>query len=342
MTPEEREPYQHDQLELKQWGFTVRDLSFMLAKEMKRKSSDGVLITSVRPGGPAGDAKPVLEKNDVLVAVGGETVNGVRQLIEVTDKLTGGADEPTPVLVEYERKTEKFLTVVEVGIKDLPPPGREVKKAWLPVQTQVVTRDIARQMGEPDLTGFRVTHVYEGSTAEQAGLQVGDLILAVDGEKMTASSPEHYEELPAWVRQYSIGTEAELAVRRDAQEMTITVELVRAPLESREMAKYRDENFEFTVRDVTFFDKAQEKWEEKQKGVLVDQVKPGGWAALGNLDAGDLILAVDGTHIADVEAMEQAMESINQTKPAVVVFKVLRGIHTFFIELEPKWNGVEE
>ena len=342
VTPEEREPYQHKQFELKQWGVTVRDLSFMLAREMKRKDSDGVLVTSVRPGGPAGDAKPRIEKKDVIVAVAGKPVASVRQLVEVTGELTEGAEEPTPVLVEYERKTEKFVTVVEVGIKELPAPGREVKKAWLPVQTQVITRDIARQMNEPDLTGFRVTQVYKGSSAEKAGLQVGDLILAVDGERMTASAPEHYEELSAWIRQYSVASEAELEIRRGAEEMTVPVELVRAPMEAREMNKYRDENFEFTVRDVTFFDKAEEKWEEKQTGVLVEQVKPGGWAALGNLDTGDLILAVDDQDIPNVDTMAPVMDNINREKPPVVVLKVLRGIHTFFIELEPKWNDSQE
>jgi len=338
VTPEERKRYEPKQYELKQWGLTVRDLSFMLAKELKRDNSDGVLVTSVRPGGPAGDAKPVIKGKDVIVAVGGEPVTGVRALKELTADLTEDAKEPVPALIGFERKTAKFVTVVKVGIKELQDPGLEVKKAWLPVETQVITRDIAELLGDKDLTGFRVVQVYAGSTAEKAGLQVGDLILAVDGEKMTASQPEHYEELPVYIRQYRVGATAELSVRRGGEALTIPVELVRAPKLDREMKKYRDDNFEFTVRDVTFFDKAAEQWKAEQHGVLVDQVKPGGWAALGHLGGLDLILEVDGEAVADVAAMETAMEKIAEARPNAVVFKVLRGIHTFFIELEPKWD----
>jgi len=53
--------------EVKSWGITVRNLSFLTAREMKRPSQDGVLVTSVRPGGPAGEAKPALNYGDVLV-----------------------------------------------------------------------------------------------------------------------------------------------------------------------------------------------------------------------------------------------------------------------------------
>ena len=339
ITPTEREPREPQEHELKQWGLTVRDLSLMLAQELKRDSRDGVLVTSVRPGGPAGDAKPAISEKDVIVGVGGKPVHNLAELLQITQELTKDATEPVPVLTEVERKTEKIVTVVKVGIQELEDPGLEVKKAWLPVETQVLSRDIAELMGRPDLTGFRVTHVYKGTTAEAAGLQVGDVITAIDEERMTASAPEHYEELAAWIRQYKVGTVAQVHVLRGAEEATIPVELIRSPKLAREMKKFRDENFEFTVRDVTFFDKAKERWEEEQKGVLVEEVKSGGWAALGLLGVSDLVLGVDGVPVADVAAFEETMKQIAEKRPAVVVFQVMRGIHTFYIEMEPKWDG---
>ncbi len=338
-TPREREPYQPKQFELKQWGLTVRDLSFMIAKEMKRKSTEGVLVTSVRPGGPAGEAKPGLQKDDVIVSVGGKPVRSVRDLRTLTADLTKEASEPVPSLTGFERKTEQFVTVVKVGTSDLKDPGLEVRKAWLPVETQVITRDIAEALGPADLKGFRITSVYEGSTAAKAGLRPGDLILSVDGEKMTASAPEHNEELQALIRQYKVGNSVELGIRRGDKALNVPVELVIAPKITREMKKFRDDDFEFTVRDIAFFDKASEQWKEEQRGVLVDQVKPGGWAALGRLQPSDLIVEVDGKDIPDVEAMESAMTSLAKAQAKVVVFKILRGIHTLYIELEPKWES---
>src|SRR6266699_2159555 len=69
LTPAERGEHYPKQQELKQWGLTVRNLSFLVAKEMKRSGVDGVLVTSVRPGGPSGEAKPSLDARDVVVEV---------------------------------------------------------------------------------------------------------------------------------------------------------------------------------------------------------------------------------------------------------------------------------
>ncbi len=339
VTPEERQPVQPDQFELKPWGITVRDISFMMAKELKRDNSNGVLVTSVRPGGPAGAAKPEINRGDILVAVGGKPINGVDDLRAVTRALTKDAKDPVPTLTAFERKTGQFVTVVKVGTTELSDPGREVKKAWLPVDTQVLTRGIASLMDDDTLTGFRITKVYENSTADRAGLKVGDLILAVDGEKLTASAPEHYEELPALIRQYRPRDTVTLTVLRDGKRMPVDVELIRAPLSPREMKKYKNEDFEFTVRDVAFFDRATEQWKADQKGVLVEQVKSGSWAALGRLTQNDLIVAVDGKPVENVADMKERMAKVSAERPVSVVFKVRRGIHTFFIELEPKWGA---
>ncbi len=339
VTPSEREPMEPQEVELRAWGITVRDLSFMLAKELKRESTDGVLVTSVRAGGGAGDAKPAIRGRDIIVQVDGDTVRNVAQLREATKQILADSAETVPVLTTYERKTEKFVTVVEVGVKELEDPALEVKKAWLPLETQVLTRDIAEQMGKPDLTGFRITHVYSGSTAEKAGLEVGDLILAVDDEKMTASAPEDYEELQQWIRQYRVNSTVELDLLRDGAEETIAVELAEAPKLAREMPKYRENNFEFTVRNVTFHDRAEERWPEDMPGVLVEEVKSGGWAALGQLSSGDLILAVDDKRVTDVGEMQAIMSRIAEEQPDAVVFQVMRKIYTRYIELEPKWEN---
>ena len=338
VTPIEREPYEPKQFEQLQWGITIRDISFMMAREMKRENTDGVLVTSVRSGGPSGDARPPLSEKDIIVAVGSIPVKNVREFLEATDTLIKDAKEPVPVLTTFERKTDRLVTVVKVGIRELSDPGLEVKKAWLPVEYQVVTRDIAELLGDADLTGFRVTHVYKKSSAEEAGILVGDLILAVDDEVMTASSPEHYEELSAYIRQYPINETISLKVKRGDKELVQEVKLAQAPKLAREMKKYQDEVFEFTVRDITFFDRASERWDEKQEGVLVEQVKPGGWAALGRLSVGDLIVAIDETVINQVSDVREKMNVMNAEKITSVVFKVKRGIRTLYLELEPKWS----
>lgn len=327
------------QRELKQWGMTARNISALMQREMKRNDLDGVLVGTVRPGGPAGEAKPSLQFRDVILEVGGTPVKNVAELEQLTAKLTAGKTEPEPVIVTFERKAERFLTVVKVGVKDLSDPGLEVTKAWLPVETHVISRDIARQLGQPALKGFYLTRVYAGTTAEKAGLKAGDFIVALDGEKLTASAPEHEDELATLVRQYDVGKTVELTVLRDKAEKKISVELVRSPRLQREMKKYRNDDFEFTVRDIGFFDTAAEQWSGDQRGVLVEEVKPGSWAELGSLGTGDLILEVGGQSIGSVDELRRQMENISSGKQAVVRMKVLRGIHTAFLEIEPAWKN---
>jgi C-terminal processing protease CtpA/Prc len=120
--------------------------------------------------------------------------------------------------------------------------------------------------------------------------------------------------------------------------LKLTPELVRAPPLEREMKKYRDENFEFTVRDITFFDKVQEEWDQDQSGVLVAEVVPGGWAALARLAVGDLIQTVDSEAIRNVGEMETALKRLADRKPDLVVYRVLRGIHTLYLEMQPVWE----
>ena len=136
------------------------------------------------------------------------------------------------------------------------------------------------------------------------------------------------------VRQYKIGSTVKLTVVATAGEQQVSVKLDASPRLPREMKKYEDPNFEFRVRDITAADQAEKSWAEGQSGVLVEAVREGGWAALGHLADGDLLLAIDGTPVATVEAVQKLMERIAEKKAEAVVLKVRRGIRTLFVELQ--------
>lgn len=335
----QREQTERKTFELKQWGVTVRDISALAAREMKLKSRDGVIVTSVRPGGPGNDAKPPVEATDVLVEINGAPVRNVAEMQQITDKVTAGQSKPVSTRLGFLRKTEQLLTVVKVGIKEIEDPGLEAQKAWLPITAQAITRDLAEQLGNAGLSGVRVTQVYTNSSAEKVGLKVGDLLLALDGDPIQASQPGDEEVLNAMVRQYKIGTTATLTVLRGAEKLSLPVELVRSPKLEREMKKYRDDDFEFTARDMTFFDKVREEWPQERPGALVTEVKDGGWAALGRLDTGDIIRAVDDEPVTDVLSLKEKMKGVAVEKRKTIVLRVERGIHTLYLELEPKWDG---
>jgi serine protease Do len=279
-----------------------------------------------------------MERGDTLVAVNGTPIKNVEDLTQVTRSLVDGKKDPVPVLAVFERKAARYLAVVRIGLEDLKDPGLEVTKAWLPIETHTITPEIARQSGQPSLKGFYITRVYPGLSADKAGLMPGDFITALDGEKLGASGPEYDDELSVLIRQYDIGKTVELAVVRDGKPMKINVELIQSPRLQREMKKYHDSNFEFTARDVSFFDRAEEQWSDDQNGVLVEDIQAGSWAELGSLSGEDLIVEVDGKSVDNVEMLRQRMEDIATTHPSVVRMKVLRGIHTSYLEIEPNWK----
>jgi serine protease Do len=338
LVPLERGEFNLPEHELKQWGLTVRDISFLTAREMKRTNQVGVLVTSVRPGGPAGEAKPGLDTKDVVTQVNETPVRNVADLLALTEKLTRDKTEPTPVLATFERESQRYITVVAVGIQELRDPGLEVAKAWLPVETHVITRDIAKQLGQPELKGFYITQVYPHTTADAAGLKPGDFITAVDDQKLTAAGPQDEDDLATLIRQYDIGAKVRLAVLRGTTPSNITVELVRSPRLKREMKKYRNEDFEFTAREIAFFDRAEQQWPADQQGVLVEDVKSGSWAELGSLYVDDLLVEVDGHPIRDIDSLKTVMADIAGNKNQFVIMKVQRGIHTAYLELEPAWK----
>jgi serine protease Do len=258
--------------------------------------------------------------------------------MEVTRKITEKKTMPVPVIATFERESRRFLSVIRVGLQEVRDPGLEVAKAWLPVETHVISRDIAQQLGMPEIKGFYITQVYPNSTAEKAGLKPGDFITAVDQERLTATGPEHEDEFPSLIRQYDIGKTVELSVVRNKEKVKVPVELVRSPKLRREMKKYRNPDFEFTVRDIAFFDVAEEQWHSGQRGAYVEEVKSGSWAELGSLAPQDLIVEVNGSPVTDVDTLKTAMDQIAKDKKQFVVMKVLRGIHTAFLELEPSWK----
>jgi serine protease Do len=131
--------------------------------------------------------------------------------------------------------------------------------------------------------------------------------------------------------------EAKLTVLRDGAPQEVTVPLEATRLTAEEARRERNRDFELTVREVTFFDRDENRWSDDVAGVLVEQVEAAGWAGLGGLRAGDLIQRVDGQATSDIDAYRKVMAGIAERQPERVVFVVLRDVRTHFQYVEPDW-----
>jgi serine protease Do len=336
VVPEDRESIESRPRELGEWGIAASDLTTWSMKSMRRTSRDGVRIRGIRPGGPADDAKPPLEEDDVIVKIDATEVRRVDDMIAATDALKL-PDGPREVLVTFDRGRDRVLTVVELGRPGLEDPGAEARKAWVPISTQVLTRELAEKLGLEGKTGVRITRI-EGESARTAGLEVGDVIVGVDGEPVRASQPADFEVFPAMIRQYKIGGTADLTIIRGRDERKVPVTLEASRPLSREMQKYQDDNFEFRVRDLAPEDREETGVGESEGGVLVDAVSEGGWAALARLAVGDVILTIDGSRVRNVREVQARMLEVARSKAKVTILHVRRGIRTLFVELQPSWS----
>lgn len=326
--------------EIKTWGINGKNITYMMQKEMQLDSADGVLVTSVLPSGPVGDAKPTLNRNDIIVRVNDTHIKDIAHLKELSASLTQGQADGVLVTVEFLRKTKKYATVVNIGKNIDSDSGYEVSKAWIGIDTQVLTRELAQALGVKGMTGVRVTQVYPNTNAAKAGVLVGDIIVKVDGEEIPAEQIGDEDVFPSTIRQYDIGISVKLGIIRDGKPMSIDITLEKSPKSVNDYPKYTNDDFGFTARDLAFTDKSDKEIAKLGKGVIVESVEEGSWAALGGLRSDDVIMQIDTIEIANLSELETTIKKIADKKPKAIVFKIKRGIHTQYVEMKASWSDI--
>ncbi|BCX48245.1 hypothetical protein HAHE_21530 [Haloferula helveola] len=337
VTVEVREPNLDKESEARGWGLTVRDLTKVSALERRRDDTSGVLIDTVRKGGASSQGKPALRSDDIILSLNGEPIGSVEAFESFTAKFTAELDEPAPVLVEFERGDENLVTVIEVGPEIDPQRPRTADKPWLGAAIQVITDDLAKALGVAGKKGVRVSSVAPDSPAGRAGLKEGDLLLKLDGRVINARRPEDAGVLPELIRAYPVDAKVEFTGLRDGEPLTIEVQLESRPQPQDSIDEFEDDRFEFTVAGLNDEQRREAELGAAAGGVTVGKVEASGWAALGGLIAGDILLSVNGEPIDSLDTFRQTLLGFRQSKPRSVVFFVQRGPRTHYVEIEPWW-----
>jgi serine protease Do len=337
LTTEIRDEVQGKQEELIQWGLVVEDLTTTTARELGRPDKKGVMISSAKNGGPADQASPPLEEGDVIVEINGKPVENRQSMRQITSEITKDKKAPVSTLVAFDRNVERLLTVIDVGIKvpQMPPP--EARKAYLPITTQVLTKKLATALGIPGKKGVRITGILSGSNAEKAGFKVNDIITQVADQPVDASEAQHENVLETMLRAYRINTQVEFTVIRETKDMKITATLSEQPKPEREMKTYQNIVLEFKGRDLSYDDRIELNYDQSERGVLVTEVEPGGWASVGGLHEDDLIQGINGQKVIGIGDVERILTAEQKNSSKYIVIFVKRGIYTYFLELQPVW-----
>ena len=341
LQPAERPANVAREAELAAWGMTARDQTRLSALRAKRPDQAGVIVDSLRSGGPAAEAKPALLEGDLIVAVGGRPVKDVAALRALSRELLKDKTEPEATLVSFVRGTAEYLAVVRIGPEVDAAVAPRAARPWAGFASQVLSAELAKALGLKGKAGIRVTQVAPGSNAAQAGLKVGDLCFKLDGKVIPARRPEDAEVFAALIREYPVGAEIELEGQRDGQPLKLTLKLSERPVPAGELPAFKDPRFGFSAREQGADDKEARQGEGEHAGLAIAKVERSGWADLAGLRAGDLLLAVNGQPVADLAALRAVLARLAQERPRHVVLQVRRSISGAFLEFEPDWNALE-
>lgn len=126
-----------------------------------------------------------------------------------------------------------FAIPINTALKvayDLVDHGYVRGQAYLGVEVSTLNAKTAAYYGLP--AGPRVETVIEDSAAQKAGLQVGDIITAINDVKTTT-----YPEMLAVLKKHKAGETVELKIYRAGAEMTLTAVLDEKPQPEEEEAK---------------------------------------------------------------------------------------------------------
>ena len=105
--------------------------------------------------------------------------------------------------------------------------GYVSNRAYLGATIGTLTASMAQQYRYDITEGAFVYSVEEGGPADQAGLQLGDVITAIDGTEITS-----LDDLTAAKKAYSAGDTSQLTVYRQGETRTLELTWGAAPAET--------------------------------------------------------------------------------------------------------------
>jgi serine protease Do len=210
-----------------------------------------------------------------------------------------------------------------------------VSRGYLGVLIQDVDHNLADSFGMAQPYGALVSKIMPESPAAKAGLQVGDVILSFNSQRLLKSS-----QLPPLVGASGIEEEATVRVLRNGKELDITIEVGRLPDEDAEVAAAppaRSEPDEIEQLGLAVIDidpKVREELGlEESGGALVGKVSPGAAQDAG-IRRGDIILMFDGVDVGDAAHLRKLIDKAENKRTVAVLVK--RGDNPLFLALRMK------
>jgi serine protease Do len=207
-----------------------------------------------------------------------------------------------------------------------------VSRGWLGVLIQEVTRDLAETFGMKTPHGALVAKVLKDSPAEQAGLQVGDVIVGFNGKKVSRSS-----SLPPLVGRTPVNKYADVTIIRDHKEITIKVKIAQLPSDITQASAPEaiPEKIEKSAlgMSVTPLDKATRDKLNISSGVVVMDVDQQGPARAAGIRKGDVISMIDNHGVNSMDEFKDVVDGLKDQKSVAILIQRSNG--PVFLAIKP-------
>lgn len=234
--PPELPGTQETQITATGWlGVSIDEVTSQKAGELKLPGVYGVLVTDVGSDSPA--AKAGLRNGDVITEYAGQHVEGVVEFRRLVRETPPGRT----IKISVWRDGRSQTLSVELGKSESRNPGdmfermmrrfnnggpnafgfgaTVLPRAVLGITAQDLSGQLGRYFGVPDGEGVLITNVESNSAAAKAGLEAGDVITKIDGNRVRTM-----RELRDQLRDKREAKNLAVSVLRKGTEISVNVE----------------------------------------------------------------------------------------------------------------------
>lgn len=185
-----------------------------------------------------------------------------------------------------------------------------VQRGWLGVQYEDVDQSKAQAFGLDAPQGALINRVVEGSPAQQAGLEVGDIVVDFGGERIRTG-----DDLPYFVGLLMPGTEVALEIIRDGTPQVLTLTL--GEFERQEISLTEPVEPDRLGLEVRELSEEEREAMGIEYGVMV--LSADGAAARADIRQGDIILSINSINIGSPGALDRIASALPADKAIPVL-----------------------